>query len=114
MKDELFCFKSEHPDYPDDIYLMLKNEHTKEYIEQFPVTGRVVGENDPEIECILDEPSIYLKLKNSEITIELDIRDLVDKEYFHKDRTFYVFLYKKYSCELLSLSGYYRIFVDEV
>jgi hypothetical protein len=53
MIDNVFIFKSEHPDFPHDFYVILKCAKTKHYTDGFPCTGRIIKENDPEfiIKC---------------------------------------------------------------
>ena len=129
LLNSIFVFKSEHTDYPHDIYITLKCEASKDYISNFPCTGRVVTKNDPEIDVQIDkEKRICISSKETDrclITIPVEklffrsIKDVVDDEVVYDIGEVFVFVFKPNLTELLGFDNalktrHSKIFIDEI
>jgi hypothetical protein len=71
MLENFIILKSEHVKFPDDIYITLKCDRTTDYIKNFPITGRIIDDDDPElkIECVIDLGLIKVLSKETNRTL---------------------------------------------
>ena len=127
MLENIFIFKSEHADFPNDIYVTLRCDKSKKYLENFPCTGRVVTKDDPEFYVEHIDRYMVRSRKSGWILFTFKLDSLyhacnpkVKDNHLIKEIEFAeVFVYRPIFSELLDFNDpmetpYQKIYIDEV
>jgi hypothetical protein len=127
MFDNIFIFKSEHVDFPNDIYVTLRCDKSKEYLENFPCTGRVVTKDDPEFYVEYIDKYMVRSRKSGWILFTFEINDLYhsynprvkDNQITEEIEFAKIFIYRPIVSELLDFNDlmetpYQKIYIEGI
>jgi hypothetical protein len=128
MIDNVFIFKSEHPDFPHDFYVTLNCDKSKEYLKNFPCAGRIIKENDPEIKVICDSTNVTISSKKSgydlfkfniNILISSFLTEIKNNQIIGEIEFVHVFIFRPIFNELLFFDDpmktpYQKFYIDEI